>query len=87
MEVYTAYVDGRIDADPTEKWYQGELGFFDHYVIPLARRLSECGVFGRTGREFLDCAVANRTEWKAKGAQMVAEYHEQCMREQRLDAR
>jgi hypothetical protein len=24
----------------------GEIGFFDFYVIPLAKKLKECGVFG-----------------------------------------
>jgi hypothetical protein len=26
--------------------YDGEIGFFDFYIIPLARKLKECGVFG-----------------------------------------
>ena len=29
MEMYRAYKDGRADKDPSEFWYQGEIGFFD----------------------------------------------------------
>jgi hypothetical protein len=27
-------------------WYKGESGVFDFHIIPLARKLKECGVFG-----------------------------------------
>ena len=45
-EMYVAYKTGRAKADPSTFWYQGELGFFDHYIIPLSKKLSDCGVFG-----------------------------------------
>ena len=45
-EMYSAYVQGRSDVDPSENWYKGEIGFFDFYVIPLAKKLESCGVFG-----------------------------------------
>ena len=32
-EVYRAYSQGRIDKDPSQGWYQGELGFFDFYIV------------------------------------------------------
>lgn len=32
--------------DPSEFWAKGEIGFFDFYIIPLAKKLKECGVFG-----------------------------------------
>jgi hypothetical protein len=35
-----------MKADPSTFWYQGELGFFDNYIIPLAKKLKECNVFG-----------------------------------------
>ena len=47
--------------------YQGEIGFFDFYIIPLAQKLMECGVFGVSGDEFLNYARANRREWEIKG--------------------
>ena len=53
LELYTAYQHGRAEKDPTEFWYQGELGFFDFYIIPLAKKLSDCGVFGVSSDENL----------------------------------
>jgi 3'5'-cyclic nucleotide phosphodiesterase len=72
-EMYRAYQHGRADRDPAEYWYQGELGFFDFYVIPLAKKLSECGVFGVSGDEYLQYAELNRSEWKERGEELVAE--------------
>jgi 3'5'-cyclic nucleotide phosphodiesterase len=46
VEMYQAYKDGRSPTDPTIGWYQGEIGFFDYYIIPLAKKLADCGVFG-----------------------------------------
>ena len=73
-EVYQAYKDGRADTDPSIGWYQGELGFFDFYIIPLAKKLKECGVFGVSSDEYLDYARANRLEWEQKGKEIVAKY-------------
>ena len=42
-EMYAAFMQGRSDKDPTDGWYEGELRFFDGYVIPLAKKLKECG--------------------------------------------
>jgi 3'5'-cyclic nucleotide phosphodiesterase len=33
QEVYKAYIEGKMDKDPSEAWYKGELGFFDNYVV------------------------------------------------------
>ena len=41
-----AFKEGRMEKDPSEFWYKGEIGFFDFYIIPLAKKLKECGVFG-----------------------------------------
>jgi 3'5'-cyclic nucleotide phosphodiesterase/Adenylate and Guanylate cyclase catalytic domain len=70
-EMYKAYKDGRTQKDPAEGWYQGELWFFDNYVIPLAKKLKECGVFGVSSDEYLNYAVENRREWEKKGANIV----------------
>lgn len=45
-EMYKAYQEGRMGSDPSTFWYKGELGFFDNYIIPLAKKLKECNVFG-----------------------------------------
>ena len=82
-ERYQAYQkSGRgpesCEEDPSLNWYEGELKFFDHYVIPLAKKLQECRVFGVAADEYLDYAIANRDEWHRKGhdavKQMVAQY-------------
>jgi class 3 adenylate cyclase len=70
-ELYKAYVEGRAEKDPSDFWYEGELGFFDFYIIPLAKKLKDCGVFGVSSYEYLDYAERNRAEWKAKGRDVV----------------
>jgi len=52
-ELLDAYRAGRAEKDPSEFWYKGELGFFDFYILPLAKKLSECGVFGVSSDEYL----------------------------------
>lgn len=32
MECYQAFKDGRAEKDPSDGWYQGEIGFFDFYM-------------------------------------------------------
>ena len=68
----TAYTDGRVEQDPSVKWYEGEIGFYDHYVIPLAKKLKNCGVFGVSSDEYLNYAMENRREWEEKGRDFVA---------------
>lgn len=70
-ECYQAWLDGRADKDPSEGWYRGEMGFYDFYVIPLAKKLETCGVFGVSSDEFLNYARQNRREWEAKGEAVV----------------
>jgi hypothetical protein len=69
-----AYKKGRLDKDPAEGWYEGEKGFFDFYIIPLAKKLGTCGVFGVSSHEYLDYALRNRKEWEEKGQDMVKSY-------------
>jgi class 3 adenylate cyclase len=71
-EMYVAYKVGRAEKDPSDVWYQGELGFFDFYIIPLAKKLSDCGVFGVTSDEYLNYAQKNREEWEERGKEVVA---------------
>lgn len=73
-EMFKAYMEGRSDTDPTETWYKGEIGFFDFYIIPLAQKLSEFGVFGVSSDEYLNYAIMNRNEWEKKGKDVVANY-------------
>ena len=54
-------------------WYQGEIGFFDFYIIPLAKKLKKCGVFGVSSDECLNYALKNRQEWQDRGKEVVEE--------------
>ena len=72
-EMYVAYVQGRSSQDPTVDWYKGEIGFFDFYIIPLAKKLKDCGVFGKSSDEYLNYAERNRAEWVEQGELVVAE--------------
>eukprot|EP00980_Cylindrotheca_fusiformis_P016050 scaffold4732_cov140-Cylindrotheca_fusiformis.AAC.2 len=74
MECYGAYKAGRADSDPGVNWYKGEIGFFDFYVIPLAKKLESCGVFGVSSDEYLNYAKANREEWIREGEALVQQY-------------
>ena len=72
-EMYLAYKQGRADKNPADFWYKGELGFFDFYIIPLAKKLKDCGVFGVSCDEYLNYALRNRAEWEVRGQEVVAE--------------
>eukprot|EP00980_Cylindrotheca_fusiformis_P019748 scaffold6923_cov81-Cylindrotheca_fusiformis.AAC.1 len=74
MECYSAYKAGRADSDPSETWYKSEVGFFDFYIIPLAKKLDSCGVFGVSSDEYLNYATANREEWAREGESIVQAY-------------
>ncbi|KAL9181073.1 hypothetical protein ACHAXT_009878 [Thalassiosira profunda] len=79
-EMWAAFASGRAEKDPTEGWYEGEIGFFDGYIIPLATKLKECGVFGNAGDEYLGNALRNKAEWIEKGEAIVAEFEAKIKR-------
>lgn len=79
-EMQKAFVEGRIEAAPAEKWYEGEIGFFDFYIIPLAKKLKDCGVFGVSSAEYLNYALANREEWVRRGREVVESYEKKYVR-------
>ena len=81
-EMYKAYLQGRGGArDPSEFWAKGEIVFFDHYIIPLAKKLKDCGVFGVSSDEYLQYAVSNRNEWEEKGQVMTERIIEEVQQE------
>jgi hypothetical protein len=73
LEMYKAYVEGRATQDPSTFWVEGEKGFLDFYIIPLAKKLKECGIFGVSSAEYLQYAQQNRQEWEQRGPEVVAE--------------
>ena len=85
LEMHDGFKTGRTDKDPTEGWYNGELWFFDNYVIPLAKKLKDCGVFGVASDEYLGYAVNNRREWMKKGAEIVAQWKEELAEQEQAE--
>lgn len=81
-EMYRAFREGRSESDPSEFWYQGEIGFFDFYIIPLAKKLKDCGVFGVSSVEYLNYAEKNRQEWESRGRECLAEMTEKIKAEE-----
>jgi len=89
-ELILAYKAGRLDFNPAEKWYEGELSFFDNYVIPLAKKLKDCGVFGVASDEYLLYAQDNRREFEEKGREIVSEMENRyihCTKELQISPR
>merc|ERR1712127_301802 len=88
-ELSKGYREGRGASDPRENWYGGEIGFFDFYIIPLAKKLKECGVFGSAASEYLDYSLENRRRWEEEGVDiariMVAE-NDALVAEQKKEA-
>lgn len=72
-ELYAARLAGRINFDPSDNWYQNQIGFFTHYVEPLAVNLETCGVFGSTGTVFTYFLQENRKRWAAEGEELAEE--------------
>jgi hypothetical protein len=50
----------------------------DNYIIPLARKLDKCGVFGVSHHEFLNYAQENKKEWEKKGKDITADMLAKC---------
>jgi hypothetical protein len=83
VEMYQAWKIGRMVENPCDFWYQGELSFFDNYIVPLAKKLKECNVFGVSSDEYLGYALRNRAEWEERGEDiikgMIDEYESQAL--------
>lgn len=77
-ERYVAWVNGYAENEPSAGWYDGELGFFDFYIIPLARKLNRCGVFGASYDALVTYALENRKEWEQKGEEIVEKLRIRC---------
>ncbi|KAG7363218.1 3'5'-cyclic nucleotide phosphodiesterase [Nitzschia inconspicua] len=67
-ESYLAFTSGRAEKDPLETWYQGEFGFFDFYIIPLAKKLEQCGI---DSSFYVNNAINNRKMWEELGEDLV----------------
>jgi 3'5'-cyclic nucleotide phosphodiesterase len=85
-ELFTAYRANRMERDPSDFWYESELKFFDSYIIPLAKKLKDCGVFGVSSDECLNYAMDNRREWESKGQMIVDELVSNYQQREREEA-
>jgi hypothetical protein len=77
-ERYIAWLNGHLETDPSIGWYRGEIWFFDNYIIPMAEKLYQCGVFGVSYHELLTYAKENRREWESKGVGIVEQMKASC---------
>jgi hypothetical protein len=66
-ELYVAHMAGRLSFDPCENWYENQIGFFKHYILPLTQKMKTCGVFGHTGSVFGYFAMENKKRWMKEG--------------------
>ena len=72
LELRRAHVQGRGD-DPQNGWFSNQIGFLEAYLLPLARRLDDTGVFGDTvGEMFARIVEENRDRWTRDGIQTSA---------------
>ena len=68
-ETHKGFLAGRAETDPIENWYKGEFGFFDFYIIPLAKKLDKCGIDSTT---YVENATNNRKMWEEVGEELVS---------------
>ena len=73
LELRKAFADGRLWRDPGDAWVNGELGCFDFFILPLTKRLRECGQFGTFGDQAIVQLEQNRAEWQEKGRDIIRE--------------
>jgi hypothetical protein len=53
----------------------------DFYIIPLAKKLHQCGSFGVSSQEYLKYALENRRRWEDQGEEIVANLVEEMQAE------
>lgn len=70
-ELYVAFKMGRSVIDPSNDWYENQLGFYKLYIIPLAEKMHTCGVFGKLGWEWMNNAVLIRDRWSMEGEKIT----------------
>jgi hypothetical protein len=80
-ELWAAKLAGR-GPDVSANWFKGQIGFFDFYITPLAKRLQQCGVFGDSGGLFLENLDKNRARWLREGEDQCKEMHDRVIKQQ-----
>lgn len=73
LELRSAHVQGRGD-DPTNGWFTNQIGFLEAYLLPLARKLDDTGVFGDSqGGMFASIVENNKDQWTREGMALTAD--------------
>lgn len=80
-ELWSAKLKGR-GPDVSANWFNGQMGFFDHYILPLAKRLEQSGVFGKSGEIFARNLEKNRTRWLEEGEARCKDMHNRVLKRQ-----
>jgi hypothetical protein len=72
VELRRAYVSGRGN-DPSDRWYENQIGFLESYLLPLAHRLEDTGVFCDVvmGAMFSSIVESNRDRWLIDGLEVT----------------
>ena len=80
LEAYmSATLDNKSDNDLIEYWYSKELEFLKKHVLPSAKKLGDCGMFGHSSQECLSYAQMNLETFKEKGRGLIQEWIKQGM--------
>ena len=73
LELRRAHVQDR-GADPQNGWFSNQIGFLEAYLLPLARRLDDTGIFGdEQGARFAQIVEENRDQWMRDGMALTTE--------------
>ena len=72
FEQMATFETGRMNSDPSSNWFDNQIKFLDSYVIPLARRMDDMGVFGELGQQFAAFALENRRQWIEEGSDFTS---------------
>lgn len=83
--MYSAYLKGRAESDPSENWYKGEFGFYDFHIIPLLMKIKETGVLGLAADVLLQNARNNRLEWEKAGEERCTSMQERVQERLRVE--
>ena len=74
LELRSAHVQNR-GPDCSPNWYGNQIGFLESYILPLAHRLEDMGVFGPlVGPVFARLVEANRDQWITDGQKVTGTY-------------
>lgn len=72
LELRRAYVQGRGES-PQNGWFRNQIGFLEAYLLPLARKLDDTGVFGdKRGAIFATIVENSRDRWTREGMSLTA---------------